>query len=53
MKHRINIGTAAPVRQPPQQFPFAKREKADKAIAEMKHDGIIEPSPVLDRHLCC
>ena len=44
VKHRINTGTAAPVRQPPRRFPFAKREEADKAIAEMKDDGIIEPS---------
>ena len=44
VKHRINTGTAAPVRQPPRQFPFAKREEADKAVAEMKDDGIIEPS---------
>ena len=41
MKHRINTGTAAPVRQPPRRFPFAKREEA---VAEMKDDGIIEPS---------
>ena len=44
VKLLINTGTAAPVRQPPQRFPFTKREEADKAIAEMKDDGIIEPS---------
>ena len=44
VKHRTNTSTAAPGRQPPRQFPFAKREEADKAIAEMKDDGIIEPS---------
>ena len=33
VKHHINTGTAAPVRQPPQRFPFAKRKEADKAIA--------------------
>ena len=41
VKHHINTGTAAPVRQPPWRFPLAKREEA---IEEMKVDGIIELS---------
>ena len=44
VKHHINTGSAAPVRQPPRRLPLAKREEADKAIEEMKADGIIEPS---------
>ena len=32
------------VRQPPRRFPLAKWEEADKAIEEVKVDGIIEPS---------
>ena len=44
VKHHINTGTAAPVRQPPRRLPLVKREEAEKAIQEMKNDAIIEPS---------
>ena len=44
VKHGINTGTAVPVRQPPRRLPLAKREEAEKAIRDMKGDGIIEPS---------
>ena len=42
VKHHINTGTVTPVRQPPRRFPLAKREEADRAIEEMKADGIVD-----------
>ena len=42
VKNCINTSTAAPVMQAPQWFPLAKSKEADRAIEEMKNDGIIE-----------
>ena len=44
VKHHINTGQAAPVRQPPRRLPLAKREEAEKAVREMKERDVIEPS---------
>ena len=44
VKHQINTGGAAPIRQPPRRLPFAKRDEANKAVGEMHKQGIIEPS---------
>ena len=44
IKHSINTGEAAPIRQPPRRLPLAKRNEAEKAVKEMREQGIIEPS---------
>ena len=43
VKHHINTG-ATPARKPSQRFPLEKGEEADRALEEMKADGIVEPS---------
>ena len=44
VKHLINTGGAAPIRQPPRRLPLAKREEAIGAVKEMYKQGVIEPS---------
>ena len=44
VKHLINTGGAAPIRQPPRRLPLAKREEAIGAVNEMYKQGVIEPS---------
>ena len=44
IKHSINTGEAAPIRQSPRRPPLAKREEADRAVQEMWKHGVIEPS---------
>ena len=44
VKHLINTGGAAPIRQPPRKLPLAKREEAIGAVKEMYKQGVIEPS---------
>lgn len=43
-KHKIDVETASPIRQPTRIPPLAKREEASNAINDMKEQGIIEPS---------
>ncbi|KAK3095877.1 hypothetical protein FSP39_020233 [Pinctada imbricata] len=43
-QHKINTGTAFPIRQPARRLPFGKREIEKVEIAKMKERGIIEPS---------
>ena len=43
-EHRLETGTAKPVRQAPYRLPHAYRETVQKELAEMERDGIIEPS---------
>ncbi|CAB4041567.1 Hypothetical predicted protein, partial [Paramuricea clavata] len=44
VKHKINTGNAKPIKQAPRRLPFAKREAADQAVAEMQEHDVIEPS---------
>ena len=44
VRHHINTGDAAPIRQPPRRLPLAKKEEADKAILDMQKQNVIEPS---------
>ena len=44
VKHRINTGSSAPIRQPPRRQPFGKREIERQEIAKMLEKGVIEPS---------
>ena len=44
VKHRINTGTAVPIRQPPRRLPFGKREIEKQEIQRMLDKGVIEPS---------
>lgn len=42
--HRINTGTAAPIRIPPRRLPFGKREIEKAEIEKLLGRGVIEPS---------
>ena len=44
--HKINTGTALPIRQPIRKLPFGKREKGNKGVNKMLTMGVIviEPS---------
>ena len=44
VQHRIDTGTARPLKQPPRRLPLAKRDVACQAIEDMQREGIIEPS---------
>ncbi len=44
IKHKIDVGTNAPIKQPPRIPPLAKREQASKEIKNMAEQGVIEPS---------
>ena len=44
VKHKINTGSAKPIKQAPRRLPFAKREAADQAVAKMQEHDVIEPS---------
>ncbi|KAK3105091.1 hypothetical protein FSP39_017124 [Pinctada imbricata] len=44
VQHRINTGTAPPIRQPPRRLPFGKREIEKEEIQKMLEKGVIEPS---------
>ena len=44
VKHKIDVGDSAPIKQHPRRLPLAKTEEADQAIEEMLVNGIIEPS---------
>ena len=42
--HRINTGTAAPIRQPHRRLPFCKRETEKEEVQKMIDRGVTEPS---------
>lgn len=42
-----NEATLKPLRQAPRRLPLAKWEEAEKAIEEMKQQGLIKPQTVL------
>ncbi|CAC5367226.1 unnamed protein product [Mytilus coruscus] len=44
IRHRINTGTATPVKLQPSRLPFHKTEEADKEVQRLLDCGIIEPS---------
>ncbi len=44
IKHKIDVGTNAPITLPPRIPPLVKREQASKEIKNMAEQGVIEPS---------
>ena len=44
IKHKINTGSAFPIKQAPRRMPLAKREIAEAEIDKMLKEDIIEPS---------
>ena len=44
VKHRINTGTALPVRKPPRRLPLGKRQIEKEEIEAMLDRGVIQPS---------
>ena len=44
VKHKINTGTAAPIRQQPRRQPFGKRDTEKQEIDKMLERDVIEPS---------
>jgi hypothetical protein len=44
VKHVINTGKAAPIRQPPRRLPLGKRAIEKEEVTKMLERGIIEPS---------
>jgi transposase InsO family protein len=44
VKHKINTGTAVPVKQPPRRVPLAQQEEAAQEVKHMLETGVIEPS---------
>ena len=40
----INIGTKAPIKQPPRRVPFNRRKEIDKQLSSMLDNDVIEPS---------
>ena len=44
IKHKINTGSASPIKQAPRRMPLAKREIAEAEIDKMLKEDIIEPS---------
>lgn len=43
-EHRINTGTAFPIRQPGRRIPIGKREMEREELQKMIERGIVEPS---------
>ena len=44
LKHHINTGNAAPVRQPPRRISPHRQEEVMALLADMENQGIIQPS---------
>ena len=44
VEHRINTGSAPPIRQPPRRIPLQYREEASAIIRRKLEEGLIEPS---------
>ena len=44
MKHKINTGTALPIRKPPRRLPLGKRQAEKEEIQSMLEKGVIQPS---------
>ena len=44
VQHDIQIGEAAPIRQPPRRVPEVQREIIEEEVAKMLRQGVVEPS---------
>ena len=44
VKHCVETGNAAPIRQPPRRLPFHKRVEAQAEVNDMLDQGVISPS---------
>lgn len=44
VKHHIDVGGHAPIRQPPRRLPMGQAEEAERMVQEMYRQGVIEPS---------
>ena len=44
VQHKINTGSAQPIKQPPRRVPYAKRDEAAQEVQRMLDTGVIEPS---------
>lgn len=44
VKHSIDTGDNAPIRQPPYRTPVVRREQLDKMVTTMQEQGVVEPS---------
>lgn len=44
VQHRIDVGSARPIKQSPRRMPLAKHEESRKIIDDMLRQGVIEPS---------
>lgn len=44
VRHKIDTGDTAPIRQRPRHVPFAREQEVEEMIQEMKKNGVIEPS---------
>ena len=44
VQHRIDTGSAKPIRQHPRSLPLAKAQESSSIIDEMHKNGVIEPS---------
>ena len=44
IKHKINTGTSAPIKEPLRRIPVHMRAEVDKHIDDMLEQGVIEPS---------
>ena len=42
--HKIDTGSAAPIRQLPRRLPCAYRQETSKQITDMLNQGVIQPS---------
>ena len=52
VRHKIDIGDAVPIRQPPHRMPLAQKEEADQAVQDMSNQGLIEPSESMGLPYC-
>ena len=43
-EHRLDVGTARPIRMPPYRLPYAYRELVREELRDMEQSGVIEPS---------
>lgn len=44
VKHAINTGDVAPIKQRPRRIPFAREKEVEEMIEDMRRSNIIEPS---------